>query len=163
MRPDGSPWWDEIPGGLKGAPNPTRHPEFQDWRRWGASQNLVVTYVDDSTQELPLLQVVEARYDRPTAWILGFNAVQNTSDGLVDNSIVVFHVQYGIGAGRFLQDFPVPLLPANPGPTVVPFGPIPAETIIVSATLFTSANLASVLPKKTGFSIGAFMAPQVWY
>lgn len=167
LRQDVPHWAAELQtgGGLAGhVPEPTR----LEWKTWGqASMVQNVDFVDaEQTPEWDVPQLVQAVFIRPLAWTVGFWLNQSDANpGSYDELTVKFRVQYGIGMAMFVQfkEFRISERTGEqPQQLVERFGPIPAESIIVSAHCTAHAGIGTSFPHTRQFQCGAWAAPQVW-
>jgi hypothetical protein len=157
---DGVPWWDRLKETGAGAPP---LPAQSDWQQWGRNNSRSVTFAAAAEDHLlDFEQVVQAKYEHPTAWMVGLNATQSGSP--TDNLIVTVQIIYGLGSGRFVQETTLSMtaIPLVPGPILTVVGPVPAQTIIVSGRAVATSSAAGTFPRTRAFTFGAFVAPQVW-
>lgn len=147
--------------------NPIVSPDFAKWRRWGATETFTVPWSGAAleTFEQTVPQIVDARFDRPLAWMLAFNSIQAAADGsiLADKVTFTALIRYGLGSGAFIQEIPVGVFPLGRSiPEITTFGPVPAETVVIGVRVNAEPNLAGPFPRVASYTFGAFCAPQVW-
>jgi hypothetical protein len=138
----------------------------QQWVRWGGKSNQVVTLPIAETASVTFESVLDAHIDLPTGWLLGLNFVMTSSDpnpANFDSFGLSIQALWGMGAAIFEQDLSL-LFGPPPGIQRVftVEGPIPAETLVVSASGTLVGNIAAVYPHTVSLSLGLFAAPQVW-
>lgn len=134
-----------------------------DWKMWGSTQALQLTFINNDPQTVQVDQLVYALFHHPAAWILGFYIAQN---GPRDTSVFTPLITYGLGLGRF-QHAPtvVGLSPSLPNPAIGFIGPAPAEMILVEGSLLVQPSgvfPGPTFPRETTITVGAFVAPQVF-
>lgn len=161
-RGDGE-WWKRLRSpGVSPAPAPPK--EAKQWVRWGSIVTREATFAIAADEfALDFGQLLDARIDLPTGWLVAFHFGMATPGSFPDIAVFTPRVLWGLGAANFEEEFPASTLNSGtPGPLIVRAPPTPAETLIVQGRALVTGNAAGSYPHTTVFSFGAFAAPQVW-
>jgi hypothetical protein len=159
------PWWDKLrrPNTPGSRPLPGPPTESRQWVRWGgkAPQSPLLT-VGGEVIVVQFEQILDARLELPTGWLLGLSFELGGDALNPDTAIVEAQALWGLGAANFRQV----VVMGGVGPGVPSLfqvvGPVPAETLVVSGTAVLTGSLTGTYPHNTPLVFGAFAAPQVW-
>lgn len=157
-RPKDPSLWDSV----RTIADPNRLPSYLDTQLWGVQKTQQVRFAS-ALDELTLVydQLVQAEFVHPVAWLVGLQYQNGGPVGFPPMANWQPQIIYGLGGGRFPQDFP-PVAFSDLFSHLTVVGPTPAKTVIVSARAVVTPNPGAAFPHVASFTFGAFAAPQVW-